>query len=114
MIQSLERASTILHLFEQQPDWGITQIAEQMQLSKSTVFGLVSTLEHLGFLSKKQDTDRYCLGLELYRLGNLVDTDTHPSSSYALVRDANKQYTLRITNPQIFWSTSKYLVVLVK
>lgn len=38
----------------------------------------------------------------------------HPSSSYNLVRDANKQYTLRITNPQIFWSTSKYLVVLVK
>ena len=38
----------------------------------------------------------------------------HPSSSYTLVRDANKQYTLRITNPQIFWSTSKYLVVLLK
>lgn len=38
----------------------------------------------------------------------------HPSSSYTLVRDANKQYTLRITNSQIFWSTSKYLVVLVK
>jgi len=39
---------------------------------------------------------------------------THPSSSYTMVRDANKQYTLRITNPQIFWSTSKYLVVRVK
>ena len=39
---------------------------------------------------------------------------THPSSSYTLVRDANKQYTLRITNSQIFWSTSKYLVILVK
>ena len=39
---------------------------------------------------------------------------THPSRSYTLVRDANKQYTLRITNSQIFWSTSKYLVVLVK
>ena len=39
---------------------------------------------------------------------------THPSSTYTLVRDANKQYTLRITNPQIFWSTSKYLVVQVK
>ena len=39
---------------------------------------------------------------------------THPSSSYTLVRDANKQYTLRITNSQIFWSTSKYLAVLVK
>jgi chromosome segregation ATPase len=38
----------------------------------------------------------------------------HPSSSYTLTRDANKQYVLHITNPQIFWSTSKYLVVLVK
>ncbi len=38
----------------------------------------------------------------------------HPSSSYTLTPDANKQYVLRITNPQIFWSTSKYLVVLVK
>lgn len=38
----------------------------------------------------------------------------HPSSSYTLQRDANKQYVLRITNPQQFWSTSKYLVILVK
>lgn len=38
----------------------------------------------------------------------------HPSSSYTLQRDANKQYVLRITNPQLFWSTSKYLVILVK
>ena len=45
---------------------------------------------------------------------NVKVLTTHPSSTYTLVRDANKQYTLRITNPQIFWSTSKYLVVLVK
>lgn len=38
----------------------------------------------------------------------------HPANSYTLQRDANKQYVLRITNPQLFWSTSKYLVVLVK
>lgn len=38
---------------------------------------------------------------------------THPASSYILERDANKQYVLRITNPQLFWSTSKYLVILV-
>ena len=39
---------------------------------------------------------------------------SHPSSSYTLQRDANKQYVLRITDPQLFWSTSKYLVVLVR
>lgn len=38
----------------------------------------------------------------------------HSSSSYTLQPDANRQYVLRITNPQLFWSTSKYLVVLVK
>ena len=37
----------------------------------------------------------------------------HPSNAYTLQRDANKQYVLR-TDPQLFWSTSKYLVVLVK
>jgi chromosome segregation ATPase len=39
---------------------------------------------------------------------------SHPSSAYTLQRDANKQYVLRITDPMLFWSTSKYLVVLVK
>ena len=38
----------------------------------------------------------------------------HPAGTYTLERDANKQYVLRITNPQQFWSTSKYLVVQVK
>lgn len=39
---------------------------------------------------------------------------SHPAGSYTLQRDANKQYVLRITNPDQFWSTSKYLVIQVK
>ncbi len=39
---------------------------------------------------------------------------SHPASSYRLEQDANKQYILRIENPSQFWSTSKYLVILVK
>lgn len=39
---------------------------------------------------------------------------SHPARSYELTRDNNKMYTLAITNPQLFWSTSKYLVVVVK
>ena len=38
----------------------------------------------------------------------------HPSNSYTLQPDIKDQYVLRITNPQLFWSTSKYLVILVK
>ena len=39
---------------------------------------------------------------------------SHPVGSYKLEQDANKQYVLRIENPSKFWSTSKYLVILVK
>jgi chromosome segregation ATPase len=39
---------------------------------------------------------------------------SHPAGSYTLQRDANKQFVLRISNPEAFWATSKYLVVLVK
>ena len=38
----------------------------------------------------------------------------HPAGTYTLEKDAQKQYVLRITDPQQFWSTSKYLVILVK
>lgn len=39
---------------------------------------------------------------------------THPSDSYTLIRGANGDYTLRIKEPSVFWSVSKYLVVRVK
>lgn len=38
----------------------------------------------------------------------------HPAGSYSLDKDANGQYTLRITDPNKFWSASKYLVIVVK
>lgn len=51
--------------------------------------------------------------IKLYSRSAKLLTD-HPASSYKLEQDANKQYVLRIENPSKFWSTSKYLVVLVK
>ena len=39
---------------------------------------------------------------------------SHPSDSYSLERDAQKQYILYINNPDAFWSVSRYLVMLVK
>ena len=39
---------------------------------------------------------------------------SQPSNSYNLSKDVNGQYVLRVTDPNTFWSTSKYLVVQVK
>jgi len=38
----------------------------------------------------------------------------HPADSYTLTQNTKKQYVLHITDPQRFWSTSKYLVIEVK
>lgn len=38
----------------------------------------------------------------------------HPETSYRLVEDAKGQLTLKITNPQNFWSVSRYLVIQVR
>jgi DNA repair exonuclease SbcCD ATPase subunit len=51
--------------------------------------------------------------IKLYSKSAQIMT-SHPAGSYTLQRDANKQYVLRIDNPDVFWSTSKFLVVLVK
>ncbi|MCQ2254275.1 MAG: hypothetical protein MJZ29_02170 [Bacteroidaceae bacterium] len=38
----------------------------------------------------------------------------HPAGSYYLQKDMNNQYVLKISDPQRFWSSSKYLVIQVK
>ncbi len=38
----------------------------------------------------------------------------HPEGSYTLTKDVKGQYILKITNPNDFWSVSRYLVILVK
>lgn len=39
---------------------------------------------------------------------------THPKGSYELVKDDKEQLILKITNPNQFWSVSRYLVIQVK
>jgi hypothetical protein len=51
--------------------------------------------------------------IKLYSKSAKVLT-SHPSGSYSLDKDEKGQYSLHITNAQVFWSTTKYLVILVK
>lgn len=51
--------------------------------------------------------------IKLYSKSASLETN-HPAGSYSLSKDAQGQYVLRITNPDLFWSVSKYLVIIVK
>jgi len=70
-IQSLDRAISILNLFRNSRNpIGISEMAAALDLAKTTVHGLVSTLEKNGFLIKDAGTRKYRLGFALYELGS--------------------------------------------
>ncbi len=69
LIQSIQRASDILDLFVQDNTLGITQCATRMDLPKTTIQGIVQTLEALGFLEKDSQSVKYRLGPKVFQLG---------------------------------------------
>lgn len=70
MIQSVERAFAILEQFSQnERELGVTVIANRVGLHKSTCFGLLYTLQELGYIQQNPETGRYGLGLKIFELG---------------------------------------------
>ncbi len=74
-IQSVNRAVQIIRCFENIEELGVTEISRLMALHKSTVFGLIATLELNGLLEKNEASGKYRLGLELFRLGTKVNSN---------------------------------------
>jgi DNA-binding IclR family transcriptional regulator len=69
-IQSVGRAFAILEQFSHdQRSLGVTTVANRLKLHKSTCFGLLHTLQELGYIQKDPDTGRYSLGLKAFELG---------------------------------------------
>lgn len=71
-VQSVARAAEIIRCFLREPELGISEIATEMDLNKSTVFGLVNTLASYGYLEQVESSKKYRLGITLFELGNLV------------------------------------------
>ncbi len=73
-IQSVERAFSILELFQQTgcAEHSLKEIAQALELNKSTAFGLVNTLTELGYLQQNRENQKYALGLRLLSFSNTV------------------------------------------
>lgn len=90
------------------------ELKKQQILTKDGLFSKTKILQ--GNFNREYFTKidiRVDKEIKLYSKDAKVLT-SHPASSYRLTADANKQLILRITDPQSFWSTSKYLVIQVK
>jgi DNA-binding IclR family transcriptional regulator len=67
-VQSVDRAVTILELLARQGDTGVTEIAVELGVHKSTAFRLAAALELRGLVEQSGERGKYRLGLGLVRL----------------------------------------------
>ena len=74
-LQTISRSIQLLRCFDDEPELGISELAQRLGLAKSTVYGIVSTLELHNFLEQDSRTGRYRLGIEIFRLGTKVKSD---------------------------------------
>lgn len=67
-VQSVDRAITILEVLARLGEVGVTEVAGELGVHKSTAFRLVSTLEGHGLVEQTGDRGKYRLGIGLLRL----------------------------------------------
>ena len=73
-IQSVERAFSILELFQKtnRAEHSVKEISDFLGLNKSTAFGLINTLTNLGYLFQNPENQKYALSLKLLSFSNTV------------------------------------------
>jgi DNA-binding IclR family transcriptional regulator len=59
----------LLHLGEFGPEMGLTQLAGELDLNKTTVYRLLNAMRKFELIEKNPESERYRLGLKLHELG---------------------------------------------
>jgi DNA-binding IclR family transcriptional regulator len=67
-VQSVDRALTVLDLLAQRGEVGVTELAAELGVHKSTAFRLVTALERRQLVEQVGDRGKYRLGLGILRL----------------------------------------------
>lgn len=78
-VRAVERALDILGCFTKASDLGLTEIAAEIGLHKSTVHRLLTTLEERGFVVRDPATEKYRLGLKVWELSTHMSHSDDPA-----------------------------------
>jgi len=87
-VAAVGKAFAILDAIGQRGQIGISDLAAQLDMSKTTVHRFLQTLRGLGYVEQEGDTERYRLTIQLFQLGALA------LENVDLVREADKEMRL--------------------
>ena len=68
VVQSVDRALSVLEILAAHGEAGVTEVAAELGVHKSTAFRLVAALENRGFVEQLADRGKYRLGFGIVRL----------------------------------------------
>jgi len=74
-VQSVDRAVSVMEFLSRQGLSGLTEIANELDIHKSTVYRLLATLENRGIVEQDTDTEKYRLGFGLAAMAGAVTAD---------------------------------------
>lgn len=74
-VQSVDRAITVLELLSQRGWSGVTEIANDLGIHKSTAYRLITTLKDRGLVEQDPATEKYRLGFGVVLLASSVTAD---------------------------------------
>lgn len=73
IIGAVDRAlDIIIYLYHEGREKGISEMARDLDLHKSTVHRNLTTLENKGFVYQNEETGKYWLGMKLFAIGMVV------------------------------------------
>jgi DNA-binding IclR family transcriptional regulator len=67
-VQSVDRAVSVLESLARHGEAGVTEIADELGVHRSTAFRLLGALENRGLVTQAKDRGKYCLGAGMLRL----------------------------------------------
>ncbi|MGV9428059.1 IclR family transcriptional regulator [Streptomyces sp. NPDC003656] len=67
-MQSVDRAVSVLEILARHGEAGVTEIADELDVHKSTAFRLLGVLENRGLVAQAKDRGKYYLGAGVLRL----------------------------------------------
>lgn len=67
-VQSVDRAVSVLEILAQHGEAGVTEVADELDVHRSTAFRLLGVLENRGLVTQEADRGKYYLGAGVLRL----------------------------------------------
>jgi DNA-binding IclR family transcriptional regulator len=74
-VRSVDRAITVMELLSRRGWSGVTQVAKELDIHKSTAYRLLTTLRDRGLVEQDAATEKYRLGFGLVMLASSVTAD---------------------------------------